>query len=47
MIYIWLPRWTDIELKRVIAILGNPEFDAKDVDPDLHKRMQEGRGQGW
>ncbi len=47
MICIWLHRWTDIELKRVIAMLSNPEFDAKDVDPDLHKRMQEGRGRGW
>ncbi len=47
MIYILLHRWTDIELKRVIAMLCNPEFDAKDMDPGLHKRMQEGRGRGW
>ncbi len=40
MIFIWLHRWTDIELKRVISMLRNPEFDAKDVDPDLHKRMK-------
>ena len=46
MIYIWFHIWTDIELKRVIAMLCNPEFDAKDVDPDLHKRMQEGHGRG-
>ncbi len=32
MIYIWLHRWTDIELKRDIAMLHNPEFNAKDVD---------------
>ncbi len=47
MIYIWLHRWTNIELKRVIAMLHNLVFNAKDVDPDLHKRMQEGRGRGW
>jgi hypothetical protein len=46
MIYIWLHRWTDIELKRVIAMLRNPELDTKDVHPDLHKRMQEGLGRG-
>ena len=33
-------RWTDVELKAVIAMLRNPEFDSKEVDPDLHKRMQ-------
>ncbi len=27
------------ELRKVIAIQCNPEFDAKDVDPYLHKRM--------
>jgi hypothetical protein len=27
------------ELRKVIAMLRNPEFDAKDVDPHLHKRM--------
>ena len=32
-------RWTAEELRKVIALLRNPEFDAKDVDPDLHKRM--------
>ena len=34
-----LPRWTKEELKKVIAMLQNPEFDSKDIDPDLHKRM--------
>ena len=34
-----LPRWTKEELKKVIAILQSPEFDSKDIDPDLHKRM--------
>ena len=42
-----LPRWTQEELKKVIAMLQNPEFDSKDIDPDLHKRMdkavQDGR----
>lgn len=32
------PRWTKEELKKVIAMLQNPEFDSKDIDPDLHKR---------
>ena len=42
-----LPRWTQEELKKVIAMLQDPEFDSKDIDPDLHKRMdkavQDGR----
>ena len=33
-------RWTAEELKKVIAMLRNPEFDSKDLDPDLHKRME-------
>ena len=33
------PRWTKAQLKKVIAMLQNPEFDSKDIDPDLHKRM--------
>jgi hypothetical protein len=32
-------RWSADELRKVIAMLRNPEFDAKDVDPDFHKRM--------
>jgi hypothetical protein len=32
-------RWTASELKKVIAMLQNPEFDSKDIDPDLHQRM--------
>ena len=39
-------RWTDVELKAVIAMLRNPEFDSKEVDPDLHKRMQKAVGDG-
>ncbi len=34
-------RWTADEPslpRKVIVMLRNPEFDAKDVDPDLHKR---------
>ncbi len=30
---------TAAELKKFIAILRNPEFDSKDIDPDLHKQM--------
>ena len=33
------PRWTQEELKKVIAMLHNSEFDSNDIDPDLHKRM--------
>ena len=40
-------RWTVDELKKVIAMLRHPDFDAKEVDPDLHRRMdkavQDGR----
>jgi hypothetical protein len=32
-------RWTVDELKKVIAMLRHPDFDARDVDPDLHRRM--------
>jgi hypothetical protein len=37
---LYLFRWTAEELKKVIAMLRNPEFDSKDLDPDLHKRME-------
>ena len=41
------PRWTQEELKKVIVMLHNSEFDSNDIDPDLHKRMdkavQDGR----
>ena len=40
MIYDCSDRWTDIELKDTIAMLRRPEFDSKELDPDLHKRMQ-------
>ena len=32
-------RWTADELKKFIAMLRHPDFDAKDVDPYLHRRM--------
>ena len=35
-----LLRWTAEQLKKLIAMLCNPEFDSKEVDPDLHKRME-------
>ena len=34
-----LSRWTQEELKKVITMLQNPEFDSKDKDPDPHQRM--------
>jgi hypothetical protein len=27
-------RWTAAELKKIIEMLQNPEFDSKDIDPD-------------
>jgi hypothetical protein len=32
-------RWTAAELKKVIEMLQNPQFDSKDIDPNLHQRM--------
>ncbi len=29
-----------MQLKNVIAMLRNPEFDSKEVDPDLHERLE-------
>jgi hypothetical protein len=34
-----LPRWTQEQLKKVIAMLQDPAFYSKEIDPDLHKRM--------
>ncbi len=28
-----------LSLTKVIAMLQNPEFDSKDIDPDLHQQM--------
>ena len=30
----------DGELKKTIEMLSRPEFDSKEVGPNLHKRMQ-------
>ena len=40
LIYNSCDRWKDGELKKTIEMLRRPEFDSKEVDPDLHKRMQ-------
>ena len=31
--------WTTAELNKVINMLQSPDFDSKDIDPDLHQRM--------
>ena len=33
-------KWTAEQLKKLIALVRSPDFDSKDVDPDLHKRME-------
>ena len=40
LIYSSCDRWKEGELKKTIDMLRRPEFDSKEVDPDLHKRMQ-------
>jgi hypothetical protein len=40
VIYLCSDRWRDVELKKTIEMLCRPEFDSKELDPDLHKRMQ-------
>ena len=40
VLYISCDRWKAIELKKTIEMLRRPEFDSKELDPDLHKRMQ-------
>ena len=40
LIYNSCDRWKEGELKKTIDMLRRPEFDSKEVDPDLHKRMQ-------
>jgi hypothetical protein len=32
-------RWTAAELKKVIAMLQNPELDSTNIHPDLHQGM--------
>ena len=34
------------QLKKVIAMVRDPAFDSKDVDPDLHRRMEKAVGDG-
>ena len=41
MIYDSCDRWKEGELKKTIEMLRRPEFDSKELDPDLHKRMQQ------
>ena len=39
MISVIMPRWTPEQHKKVIAMLQDPAFDSKEIDPDLHKRI--------
>ena len=41
MIYDSCDRWKEGELKKTIEMLRRPEFDSKELDLDLHKRMQQ------
>ena len=41
MIYVSCDRWKEFELKKTIDMLRRPEFHSKELDPDLHKRMQQ------
>ncbi len=41
MTYVCSDRWRDVELKKTIEMLRRPEFGSKELDPDLHKRMQQ------
>jgi hypothetical protein len=41
VIYVSCDRWKAIELKKAIDMLRRPEFDSKELNPDLHKRMQQ------
>ena len=34
-------KWTAEELKKVIAMLHNLEFDSKEVDPDLPPHVED------
>jgi hypothetical protein len=33
-------KWTVEQLKKIVAMLRRPAFDSKEIDPDLHKRME-------
>jgi hypothetical protein len=39
IIYCLSRRWTAAELKKVAAMLQNPELCSRDIGPDLHQRM--------
>ncbi len=41
VIYDSCDRWKEGELKKTIEMLRRPEFDSKELDSDLHKRMQQ------
>jgi hypothetical protein len=41
VIYNYFHIWTDVELKKVINMLSDPNFNSNELDPDLHKRMQQ------
>ena len=41
VIYVSCDRWKAIELKKTIHMLCRPGFDSKELDPDLHERMQQ------
>ena len=41
VIYVSCDRWKAIELKKTIDMLRRPGFDSKELDPDLHERMQQ------
>jgi hypothetical protein len=40
VLYISCDRWKDGELKKTIEMLRRPEFDSKELDPDLHKECK-------
>ncbi len=41
VIYDSCDRWKEGELKETIEMICRPEFDSKELDPNLHKRMQQ------
>ncbi len=43
MIYVCSDRWRDVELKKTIEMLRRPEFDSKELDPDLQQAVEDGR----
>jgi hypothetical protein len=49
VMYVSCDRWKAIELKKTSDMLGRPGFDSKELDPDLHERMQQAQSSctGW